>query len=124
MTKETAICKIHKENNIIHIQFNEDVTLKQMNLNEIYEYISDVYGNNNLPKLIDLRASLSIDDKAKQVVKDQNSSVILAKQAVLTGKNTNEEILKVFIGIHGEKTPVRTFTNYENAITWLMSSEK
>ena len=123
MTKETAICKIHKENNIIHIQFNESAILKHSGLHEVYEYIDDMYGNEVLPKLMDVRAPLSIEERAILFLKDRNSREKMANQAILAGKDTNEEILKVFIGTHHKNAPLRIFTDYENAVDWLTSSE-
>ncbi len=120
---ENSICKIHKENNVIHIQFNENAYLKYSNLNEVYEYIESMYGKNDLFKLIDVRVPLSIDEKAKRLIIDQHSKSTFAKQAIIAGKNTNEEIIKVFIKMDSDKTPLRIFTDYENAIDWLHSYE-
>ena len=77
-----------------------------------------MYGTNQ-PKLIDVRAPLSIDAKAMQFFNAQNSTNKIANQAILAGKNTTEEILRVFIGMHSEETPFRIFTDYETAVNWL-----
>lgn len=120
---ENSICKIHKENNIIHLQFHEGAFLKHSNLNEVYEYIDSMYGKKELIKLIDIRVPLSIDEEAKRLIIDQNLKNKIAKQAILAGKNTNEEIIKVFIKMDSEKTPLRIFTEYESAINWLVASD-
>lgn len=122
MKKQTAICKIHKENNIIHLQFNESSILKSSDLNEIDEYINDFYGKDDLPKLIDVRADLRIDEKAKQFLKEQKTQSKITHQAILAGKNTNEEILHVFIGMNSKTTPCRVFTDYDTAVEWLHST--
>jgi hypothetical protein len=120
---ENSICKIHKENNVIHIQFNEHARLKNSNLNEIYEYIDSVYGKSDHLKLIDVRAPLSMDEKVKGSIISQHSKSKMAKQAIFAGKDTNEEIIKIFIEMHSERTPLRIFTDYDNAIEWLTSSD-
>ncbi len=120
---ENSICKIHKENNIIHIQFTEDAFLTHSNLNELYKYIDCMYGKNYHLKLIDVRAPLLIDEKAKRSISDQHSDSKMARLAILAGRNTNEEIIKNFITMDSEKTPLRIFTEYESAIDWLVSSD-
>ena len=120
MKKETTICKVHKENNIIHLEFNESATLTFSDLNEMYDYIEEVY-DTNLPKLIDVRANLTIEEKAKQFFKNQSTKNKIAKQGILTGKNTSWEILNIFIGMESEKTPIRIFIDYSSAIAWLNS---
>ncbi len=121
MKKETSICKIHKENNIVHLQFNESAILNHADLHEVYEYVDEVYGH--LPKLIDVRANLVLDKNAEQLTKGQNPKYKIANQALLIGKNTSQEIIDVFIGMNNEKTPVNGFTDYESATTWLRSLE-
>lgn len=123
MTKETAICKIYKENNVVHLQFNEFVILKDSHLIEIYEYIDEVYGKIKYPKLIDLTANLVIDEKAKQYLKDQNMKYKIKAQAVLIGKNTNQEILDIYMEMNSKKMPSKLFTDHESAVNWLNSSE-
>lgn len=121
MIMENSICKIHKENNIIHVRFNRDAFLMHSNLSTVYEYIESVYGKKDLIKLIDVRVPLSIDEKAKRLIVDQHSSGKIARQAILAGKHTNEEIIRVFIEMESKETPLRIFTGYENAIDWLTS---
>jgi hypothetical protein len=122
MTKETTICKIHKENNIVHLQFNESAILKHTDVSEIYEYINEVYGKVKYSRLIDIRSNMIIDESAKDFIKNQTIKHEVAAQAILAGKNTTEEIFNAFIGPGNEKTPIRVFTDYESAVKWLHSS--
>lgn len=124
MTKETAICKIHKENNIIHIQFNESVIVKLSDLCEIYEYINEVYSKTSLFKLIDFRFDFSIDKKAKQFFTNQPAKYKDAYQAILVGKKTTPAIFDIFVGMDEENNHFKLFTDYNKAVEWLHSHSK
>lgn len=118
-TKETAICKIHKENDIVHLQFNESAILNHSDIYEVYEYVNEVYGC--LPKLVDVRSNLVLDEKTRELLKELNTKYKIANQALLINENTRQEIIDIFIEMNNEKTPFNAFTDYERAINWLKS---
>ncbi len=121
MRKENSICSIYKDNNVVVLQFNNYAILKCPDLVEIFEYIYEAYGKERYLKLIDIRAELVMDDKARDYLQNQKIKYRTVAIAVLVGNNTNQEILNIFISLDSKKTPAKVFVEQNSAMYWLSS---
>lgn len=82
--------------------------------------IKRIIGENKALKLIDSRASWTINKKARTFVKEIDSKQTIAR-AVLTQTTLSSLLNNFFTQLGKSKIPVKFFSNYEDACDWLLS---
>ena len=81
---------------------------------------------NNKPsiRLIDLRNNPKFETKAKKLVNLKEVQNLTIARAVLTSSNVKKVSLNFFIKLNSGNTPIKFFTNEDEALNWLRSFKK
>lgn len=118
-TKITSTYKIYEDNSIIHLIIHEGSELSYNDAKEIDAYIKNHLGSKRHLKLLDARASFTMQSLAKSFFESPKVKLKMQAQAVLIGSNTKQQVIDLFSEMNGPKLPSKLFVDYDEAIRWL-----
>lgn len=119
ITTRTAVIYIDQRG-ILHMEMIDGVEIDYEDAVDNAIVIKRIIGENKALKLIDSRASWTINKKARTFVKEIDSKQTIAR-AVLTQTTLSSLLNNFFTQLGKSKIPVKFFSNYEDACDWLLS---
>jgi len=130
----TDLCTVNKtttrtatiffdKNDILHIEMFDGIRVDYEDMIDNALVIKRLTSETRFLKLIDARANFSIDKKAREFINALDAKQTIA-QAVLKGSAFRRVLFCIFISLHKSKTPVKIFSDYDEAYNWLMSYKR
>lgn len=119
MDKITKSYRVYFDSNVLHLIFSNSTIIDIQSANEIESFAKHYSKTLKVLRLIDIRASFSIEPEAQKYFQSQRIKKRVLAQAVLVGSTTNQEIMDFFLEMDSKKLPVKLFVDYNSAIEWL-----
>lgn len=119
---ELEFATIFKDkNDIIIITMKDCGTLDQFDVININLAIRHKSEGKPALKLLDARANWSMNKKAKERAKLENSASVTKARAIVVSNFIKANFIKFFQGFSKYNYPQEIFTNWEEAYKWLLT---
>ena len=107
------------ENNIINIIILADVTVDAEDTLDNLLVVRQFTKNKPCVKLIDIRAGIRLDKKAKALLDSPKSQSKTKARAIITNSSIKKVTLNFFLKYNSNSIPTKFFTDKNQAIEWL-----
>jgi len=107
------------EHNITHIVFVKKVAVDYEDAVDNYLVVKHLTKNKPCVKLIDIRADITFEAKAKKYLDNEEIQNKTKARAVLVGDSVKKVTLNFFTKFNSNSIPTKFFTDYNLAVDWL-----